>query len=102
MAFHVFDSATAAAFVRLPNGLSPTDSALQGVIGLIRGETWERINQVLVKDALSRRLETFKQARIDSTVTQTLIHKPWDSQLLGDTERVLDRLMVKFANKTRR
>jgi IS5 family transposase len=41
LAFHVSDSATAEAFVRLPNGLSPTDSALQGVIGLIRGETWE-------------------------------------------------------------
>ena len=94
LAFHVFDSATAAAFVRLPNGLSPTDSALQGVIGLICGETWERISQALVKDALSRRIETFKQARIDSTVTATLIHQPWDSQLLGDAERVLNRLMI--------
>ena len=94
LAFHVSDSATAAAFVRLPNGLSPTDSALQGVIGLIRGETWERISQSLVKDARSRRIETFKQARIDSTVTATLIHQPWDSQLLGDVERVLNRLMI--------
>ena len=66
LAYHVSDSATAAAFVRLPNGLSPTDSALQGVISLICGATWERINQALVKDALSRRLETFKQARIHS------------------------------------
>ena len=94
LAFQVSDSATAAAFVRFPNGLSPTDSALQGVIGLIRGETWERISHALVKDELSRRIETFKQARIDSTVTETLVHKPWDSQLLGDVERVLDRLMV--------
>lgn len=94
LAFQVSDSATAAAFVRMPNGLSPTDSALQGAIGLIRGETWERINQALVKDALTRRIETFKQARIDSTVTETRIHKPWDSQLLGDVERVLDRLMM--------
>ena len=49
LAFHVSDSATAAAFVRLPNGLSPTDSALQGVIGLIRGATWERISQARVQ-----------------------------------------------------
>ncbi|MDX8379526.1 MAG: ISNCY family transposase, partial [Gallionella sp.] len=47
LAFHVSDSMTAGAFVRLPNGLSPTDSALQSVIGLIRGTTWERINQSL-------------------------------------------------------
>lgn len=94
LAFHLSDSATAAAFARLPRGIYPTDSALQGAIALIRGETWERINRTLVKDALDSRIETLKQARIDSTVTETLIHKPWDSSLLGDAERVLDRLMV--------
>ena len=94
LAFHLADSATSSAFARLPRGLYPTDSALQGVIALIRGETWERINQALVKDALASRIETLKQARIDSTVTETLIHKPWDSSLLGDAERVLDRLMI--------
>ncbi len=94
LAFQVADSATAIAFTRLPNGLCPTDSALQGVIGIIQWQTWERINHALVKDALSNRLETLKQTRIDSTVTGTLIHKPWDSSLLGDAQRVLDRLMV--------
>jgi len=94
LAFHLTDSATSSAFARLPRGLYPTDSALQGVIALIRGETWECINQALVKDALSSRIETLKQARIDSTVTETLIHKPWDSALLGDAERVLERLMI--------
>ena len=84
LAFYLADSATFCAFARLPRGLYPTDSALQGVIALISGETWERINQVLVKDALASRIETLKQARIDSTVTETLIHKPWDSSLLGD------------------
>ena len=94
LAFHLTDSATSSAFARLPRGLYPTDSALQGVIALIRGETWESINQALVKDALASRIETLKQARIDSTVTETLIHKPWDSSLLGDAEQVLERLMT--------
>lgn len=94
LAFHLADSATSASFARLPRGLYPTDSALQSAIALIRGETWERINHALVKDALSSRIETLKQARIDSTVTETLIHKPWDSSLLGDAERVLERLMI--------
>lgn len=71
-----------------------TDSALQSVIALIRGETWEYINQALVKDALAIRIETLRQARIDSTVTETLIHKPWDSSLLGDAKQVLERLMI--------
>ena len=94
LAFHLSDSATSSAFARLPRGLYPTDSALQGVIALIRGETWECINQALVKDALASRIETLKQARIDSTVTETLMHAPWDSSLLGDAERVLERLMI--------
>jgi len=100
LAFHLADSATATAFARLPRGLYPTDSTLQGVIALIRGETWECINQALVKDALSSRAETLKQTRIDSTVTETLIHKPWDSMLLGDAERMLDRLMVEACEHT--
>lgn len=100
LSFHLTDSATSCAFARLPRGLYPTDSALQRVIALIRGQTWERINQALVKDALSGRIETLTQARIDSTVTETLIHKPWDSQLLGDAERVLDRLMIEARGHT--
>jgi IS5 family transposase len=94
------DSASSSAFARLPRGLYPKESALQGAIALIRGATWERINHALVKDALSRRIETLKQARIDSTVTETLIHKPWDSALLGDAERVLERLMVEACEQT--
>lgn len=94
LAFHLADSATSAAFARLPRGLYPTDSALQGVIALISGVTFERINHLLVKDALVSRIETLKQARIDSTVTETLIRQPWDSSLLDDAERVLDRLMI--------
>lgn len=99
LAFHLTDSATSSAFARLPRGLYPTDSALQSVIALIRGETWECINQTLVKDALAVRIETLKQARIDSTVTETLIHKPWDSALLGDAERVLERLMIEACER---
>ena len=94
LAFHLEDSATAIAFARLPNGLCPTDSALQGVIALITGASWERINIALVKHALSSGMETLKQARIDSTVTETLIHKPYDSSLLADAEGRLERLLA--------
>lgn len=92
--FHLTDSATADAFARLPRGLYLTDSALQSVIALTRGETWECINHALVKDALAFRIETLRQARIDSTVMETLIHKSWVSSLLGDAEQVLERLMI--------
>ena len=51
LAFHLMDSAVNYGFARLPLRLYPKASALQGVIGLIRAETWERINQLLVRNA---------------------------------------------------
>lgn len=49
LAFHLMDSEVNYGFSRLTMGLYPKASALQGVISLIRGETWERINKLLVK-----------------------------------------------------
>ena len=93
LAFHLMDSAVNYGFARLPRGLYPKTSALQGVISLIRSETWERINQLLVRDALDTKLESAKMVRIDSTVTDSPIHAPWDSSLLGDAVRIMDRMM---------
>lgn len=93
LAFHLMDSAVNDGFARLPRSLYPKASTLQGVISLIRVETWERINQLLVKGALDTKLESAKMIRIDSTVTDSPIHAPWDSSLLGDAVRVMDRLM---------
>ena len=93
LAFHLMDSAVNDGFVRLPRSLYPKASALQGVISLIRAETWARINQLLVKGTLDTKLESAKVVRIDSTVTDSPIHAPWDSSLLGDAVRVMDRMM---------
>ena len=87
LAFHLMDSEVNYGFARLPRGLYPKASALQGVISLIRAETWERINQLLVSGALDARIECAKGVRIDSTVTESPIHAPWDSSLLGDAAR---------------
>lgn len=93
LAFHLMDSEANYGFSRLPMGLYPKASALQGVISLIRGETWERINKLLVKSALDTKIESATAVRIDSTVTDSPIHAPWDSSLLGDAVRVMDRMM---------
>jgi IS5 family transposase len=93
LAFNLMDSEINRGFARLPRSLYPKASALQGVISLIRAETWERINQLLVRDALDTKLESAKMVRIDSTVTDSPIHAPWDSSLLGDAVRVMDRMM---------
>jgi len=93
LAFHLMDSDVNYGFARLPRGLYPKASALQGVISLIRAETWERINQLLIDGALGAKIECAKGVRIDSTVTDSPIHSPWDSSLLGDAVRVMDRMM---------
>jgi len=93
LAFHLMDSEVNYGFARLPPGLYPKVSALQGVISLIRAETWERINQLLIKGALDTKIECAKVVRIDSTVTGSPIHAPWDSSLLGDAVRIMDRMM---------
>jgi len=93
LAFHLMDSEVNYGFARLPRGLYPKISALQGVISLIRAETWEDINQLLIKGALDTKIECAKVVRIDSTVTGSPIHSPWDSSLLGDAIRVMDRMM---------
>ena len=93
LAFHLMDSDVNYGFARLPRGLYPKASALQGVISLIRAATWERINQLLVSGALDAKIECAKGVRIDSTVTDSPIHAPWDSSLLGDAVRVMDRMM---------
>lgn len=93
LAFHLLDSEVNRGFVRFSRNLYPKASALQGVISLIRAETWERINQLLVRGALDTKLESAKVVRIDSSVTDSPIHAPWDSSLLGDAVRVMYRMM---------
>lgn len=98
LAFHLMDSEVNYGFARLPPGLYPRASALQGAISLIRAETWERISQQVVKSALDTQIESAKRVRIDSTVTDSPIHAPWDSSLLADAVRVMDR-MIKDARQ---
>lgn len=59
------DSAVNDGFARHPRNLYPKASALQGVISLIRAETWARINQLPVKGALNTKCESGKVMRID-------------------------------------
>lgn len=55
---------------------------------------WERINRLLMEEAHGGRVEGGRTVRIDSTVTETHIRKPTDSQRLCDGVRVLTRLLV--------
>lgn len=93
LAFCLFDSMSCQAFARLTTGWVPKKAALQGVISQISDTTWERINQHLLQQACTVRIERGDMLRIDSTVTDAPVHAPSDSTLLWDSVRVLVRLL---------
>ena len=72
---------------------SPKKSALHHTIAAIRAETWEAINQALLASARHDRLESGAKVRLDSTVTEALMHEPSDSTLLWDAVQVITRLL---------
>jgi transposase, IS5 family len=93
MAFHLEDSASFRAFARLPLAWVPKKSVLQKTISAITAPIWEAINQAVVCGARQAKLEPAAMVRIDSTVTEALMHPPSDSSLLCDGVRVMVRLL---------
>jgi IS5 family transposase len=93
LAFHLEDSASFRAFARLPLSWSPKKSVLHKTISAISAASWEAINRTVVSSARQEKLERGTVVRIDSTVTQALMHKPSDSSLLWDGVRVMTRLL---------
>lgn len=93
LAFHLADSSSYRAFCRLGiDHRPPKKSTLQKNIKRIRAQTWERINQELLRYAALKRVETGRKVRTDCTVVESNIHHPTDSSLLWDSVRVLVRL----------
>ena len=93
LAFHLSDSASFQAFPRLPMSIVPKKSVLQQTISQISASTWEGINQCLLDQARKEKVEKGNKVRIDSTVTESMIHAPSDSSLLCDSVRVMVRLL---------
>jgi hypothetical protein len=54
LAFHLEDSQSCAAFARL-DGRCPKKSVLQKTVTLLRAETWEAINRILLSDAVKKK-----------------------------------------------
>lgn len=93
LAFHLEDSASFRAFARLPLSWTPKKSALHKTISAIGAASWEAINRAVVSSARQEKLEGGAVVRIDSTVTEALMHAPSDSSLLWDAVRVMVRLL---------
>jgi IS5 family transposase len=112
LAFHLADSQTYRRFCELGWLQTASKSALALCIKAIRADTLEKINHVFVQAAAGLKIEDGKKMRADTTVVESNIHAPLDSNLLWDSVRVLTRLMaeaqemlgadVHFGNRTRR
>lgn len=72
----------------------PQKSALQANISAIREESWERINDAIVRYGIKLGIDSPEKVRIDTTNTQTDIHHPTDASLLYDGVRVIARICV--------
>lgn len=93
LAFYLEDSASFRAFARLPLAWAPKKSVLHKTISAISAASWEAINGAVVSSARQHNLDDGAMVRIDSTVTEALMHAPTDSSLLWDAVRVMVRLL---------
>lgn len=75
--------------------LAPKRSTLQENVGKVRAETWGRLLEALAQSAEAKEHESGEKVRVDATVTETNVHAPSDSSLLGDSVKVLTRLMLR-------
>lgn len=94
LAFALADSSTYRSFCRLGyEQRPPTKSALQKNVKRVSVATWERINQMVVRQARGLGVENGTKVRTDCLVVESNIHHPTDSSLLWDCVRVLSRVM---------
>ena len=100
LAFHLSDSPTYRSFARLEPDQFPRRSSLQVAIRGITAQTLEKVNGLHIAELITSGTISIDSLRIDSTVTQSNITPPGDSQLLADGIRVLSRLMTQCKDKT--
>ncbi len=100
LSFHLSDSPTYRSFARLQPDQYPSRSGLQYTIRHITAQTLERANRILMSQLFKDNTLSLDWLRIDSTVTDSNIATPSDSQLLNDGVRVLSRLMTQSKEMT--
>ena len=96
LAFNISDSRCLRRFCRIgfaDKGFKK--SALNANIKSLSEQTWEMIFRDLLGHAEQEGIEKGRKVRIDCTVVESNIHKPFDSVQLFDCVRVLTRLLEK-------
>ncbi|MCP4703507.1 MAG: ISNCY family transposase [candidate division Zixibacteria bacterium] len=94
LSFHIADSRTYRNFCKIGFGDKTfKKSALQKNIKALSAETWKEIHNIVLSYAQDNKIEDGHKVRIDCTVVESNIHAPYDSELLWDSVRVLNRLL---------
>jgi len=83
-------------FTRVGGGKAPDAKALGRQAQALGPEVIGKIHRRLVGIARENKIATGRKLRVDTTVVETNIHHPTDSSLLGDSVRVLTRVMKKI------
>jgi len=96
LAFMLTDSLSFQHFCRVDPFNVPRKSALQSTISRVKASTWERMNQLFVRDMIDSGFELGDRLRIDSTVAESHILSPMDNKLLYDCVRIMVRLLKRL------
>ncbi len=95
LAFHISDSRALRTFCRVGfAGKGFKKSALNANIKSLSPDTWYAILKDIVGYAKDEKIESGRKVRIDCTVVESNIHKPFDSHQLWDCVRVLTALLI--------
>jgi IS5 family transposase len=89
--FQIDDSNRIRRFVGYEFERVPAASTLHENISAIREETWEEVNDALVRFAVKERIEDLGAIRLDTANVEADIHHPTDASLLHDGIRVIAR-----------
>ncbi len=100
LAFYLSDCKSYRSFTRIPDTAFPSRSGLQSVIRKIKPDTLEAIQKFLAVEFMDNGIISLDKIRVDSTVVQSNITPPSDSQLLNDSVRVISRYLAKSHEHT--
>lgn len=88
-------------FVRLGGRLVMDYSFLDKGFNAIEPETWQKMNEILARQAAAEGIIDPSAIRTDTTVVEANIHFPTDSSLLWDSWRVAARLLRRAHKRCR-
>jgi transposase, IS5 family len=90
----IADGLTLRVFTRFGSRKVPKYQAFHRSFSRLRPETVEKLNEAVVRGAITLKIEDGSKLRVDTTVVETDVHYPTDSTLLYDGIRTVSRLVL--------